>query len=156
MGKQREPVSADEFLSVLKWTHRHWIVCHRAGKRADGLAHLSHRMAYWMCRIRRIFKLIQTVHYFTFHIFSTDFKGPAWISELKLCQSTPLPLLLRTCVDSTPALQDVGMLHGRAPSNVMAFTEMWRELDRYAFRLLRLWANSKTRHSITFQPPGGF
>lgn len=46
-----------------------------------------------------------------FHIFSTNYKGPAWISELQLCQSTPLPLLLRTYVASTPALQDVDKLH---------------------------------------------
>lgn len=59
-----------------------------------------------------------------FHIFSTNYKGPAWISELQLCQSTPLPLLLRTYVASTPPLQDVDKLHRRVPLNVMAFTEL--------------------------------
>lgn len=83
-----------------------------------------------MWRIERIFKLIQTVYYFAFHVVSTNFKGPAWISELKLCQSPPLPPLRRTWVDSAAALQAFNALHRRAPSNVMAFTGSGRERVR--------------------------
>lgn len=152
--KRAEPVSAYEFLYGLKWTHQQKTNCHRAGKRADGLAHLSHRMAYCTWRIKWIFKLIQTVYYFAFHIFSTNFKGPAWISELKLCQSPPLPPLWRTCVDSAAALQDVDMLHRRVPLNVMAFTDSGREHVRC---VLDFWGAEKTkRHAITFQRSGCF
>lgn len=28
------------------------------------------------------------MYYCDFHIFSTNFKGPVWISELKVCQVT--------------------------------------------------------------------
>lgn len=62
------------------------------------------------------------MYYCAFHIFSTNFKGAVWISEMKVCQPPPLPPLWRTCVDSTAESQDVDTLQKQALSNVMAFT----------------------------------
>lgn len=53
------------------------------------------------------------MYYCAFHIFSTNFKGPVWISEMKVCQPHPLPPLWRTCVDSTARSQAIDMLQGK-------------------------------------------
>lgn len=53
------------------------------------------------------------MYHCAFHSFSTNFKGPVWISEMKACQPPPLPPLWRTCVDSTAGSQDVDMLQGK-------------------------------------------
>lgn len=87
-------------------------------------------MAYCTWRIKRVFELIQTMYYCAFHILGTNFKGPVWISELKVCQSPPLPSLWRTCVDSTAMSQDVNTSHRQVLSNVMAFTHSGGEHAR--------------------------
>lgn len=62
------------------------------------------------------------MNYCAFHIFSTAFKGPVWISEIKVCQLPPLPRLWRTPLDSTAVSQDVDTLRRQASWNIMAFT----------------------------------